>query len=398
MRKVPELRFDGFDGEWDSNYLKKLASIYDGTHQTPNYTKSGVKFLSVENIKDLKATKYISEKDFEKDFKVFPEFNDILMTRIGSVGITNIIKSNEKFAYYVTLALIKPKELIFPEFLNYSINSLQVQKEIWKRTLHVAFPNKINMNEIGEIPLNYPVWDEQEKIGDLFRKIDDLIETQETKISKMEDFKKSMLQKMFPKKDELVPEFRFDGFEGEWIVVSVKDLGKIVTGNTPKTNIPEYWSENHNHVWVTPTDINGPIINNSERYLTDLGVEVSRLIPENSVLITSIASIGKNSVNTIPVSINQQINAIIPSESSPYFIMMAFERYIQIFKSLAGNTATQIVNKTNFKNFSFPVPNLEEQVKIGQFFKNLDTQIENEEKLLDSYKMMKKSFLQKMFV
>src|SRR5699024_2648492 len=148
--KVPELRFKGFHDDWEQRKLNDIADIYDGTHQTPNYQNQGIKFLSVENIKTLDSKKYISEEDFIKDFKTYPEYVDVLMTRIGSVGITNIINTNEFFAYYVSLALIKPyhSNSLFLKFL---IASLSVQKEIWSKTLHIAFPKKINKNEIGKL-------------------------------------------------------------------------------------------------------------------------------------------------------------------------------------------------------------------------------------------------------
>ncbi len=385
MRKVPELRFDGFDGEWELSYLKKLASIYDGTHQTPNYTNSGVKFLSVENIKDLKATKFISEEDFKKDFKVFPEFNDILMTRIGSVGITNIIKSNEKFAYYVTLALIKPKEWIYPEFLNYSINSRNVQNEIWKRTLHVAFPNKINMNEIGEIPLKYPEREEQKKIGDLFKKLDDLIEIQEGKVSKMRDFKKSMLQKMFPKKDELVPEFRFGGFDGEWEIKKIKEIASVKTGKSDTKDA----DDNGTYPFYIRSD--EPV--KSSKYLYD----------EEAVLTIGDGQIGKVFfyVNG-KYDLHQRVYRIFDFTDdidAKYFYHYFSRFFLRRAMRLSAKGTVDSVRMEMITEMEIKIPqSKEEQIKIRSFLDNLDIQIENEEKLLDSYKMMKKSLLQKMFV
>ena len=72
-----------------------MVGIYDGVHQTPQYQDSGIMFLSVENITTLKSEKYISEEAFERDYKVYPEKGDILMTRIGDVGTTNV-RSEER--------------------------------------------------------------------------------------------------------------------------------------------------------------------------------------------------------------------------------------------------------------------------------------------------------------
>lgn len=88
--------------------LNKFSKIYDGTHNTPQYTNYGVKFVSVENINDLYNTsKYISEEDYEK-YKIKPRVGDVLMTRIGSIGVCSVIERDEPLAYYVSLALIRP--------------------------------------------------------------------------------------------------------------------------------------------------------------------------------------------------------------------------------------------------------------------------------------------------
>jgi type I restriction enzyme S subunit len=132
-------------------------------------------FLSVENIKSLKSEKYISEEDFIKDFNIFPEKGDVLMTRIGDIGTANVVESNEPKAYYVSLALLKRKALD-PYFLKESISSETVKNDLWKRTLHIAFPKKINKNEIAEVLVPYPEKrEEQEQIGIFFKNLDNLI-------------------------------------------------------------------------------------------------------------------------------------------------------------------------------------------------------------------------------
>ena len=98
------IKIDG----WEQRKLGELVGIYDGVHQTPDYQDSGIMFLSVENIATLKSEKYISEEAFERDYKVYPEKGDILMTRIGDVGTTNVVETAEKVAFYVSLALLKP--------------------------------------------------------------------------------------------------------------------------------------------------------------------------------------------------------------------------------------------------------------------------------------------------
>lgn len=159
---------------WEQRRLGDVADVYDGTHQTPQYKNEGIMFLSVENIKTLQSEKYISEEAFEKEFKVRPKKGDVLMTRIGDIGTANVVESDEPIAYYVSLALLKKRKLN-PFFLQASIHSPAMQSEIWKRTLHIAFPKKINKNEIANVPINFPSDEEQEQIGKFFYELDHLI-------------------------------------------------------------------------------------------------------------------------------------------------------------------------------------------------------------------------------
>ncbi len=153
--------------------MGEVSRIFDGTHQTPNYQPSGVPFLSVENIKTLDTNKFISKKDFADNFKVFPQKGDILMTRIGDVGTPQVVNREGNIAYYVSLALIKPQVDSF--FLKYEIESSEFQKELWKRTLHVAFPKKINKIDIGKITVSFPKRDEQIKVGHILMFLEALI-------------------------------------------------------------------------------------------------------------------------------------------------------------------------------------------------------------------------------
>ena len=149
--------------------------MYDGVHQTPFYTDSGIMFLSVENIGTLKSNKYISEEAFNRDYKVYPQKGDILMTRIGDVGTPNVVETSERVAFYVSLALLKPNN-VDSYFLCNSILSPFFQSGLKERTLITAIPQKINKDEIGKVRLFLPsATDEQVKIGAFFHQLDNLI-------------------------------------------------------------------------------------------------------------------------------------------------------------------------------------------------------------------------------
>ena len=194
---VPNLRFP-HEGEWIKYKLKEISKIYDGTHQTPDYKKEGIRFVSVEDIKNLySSNKFISKENYKRDFKIVPEKGDILMTRIGDIGTPAIVDRDEPLAYYVSLALIKPKNLLDNAFGKQLIQTPSFRHELWKKTIHVAFPKKINKDEIGECACYLPDLVNQKEIGNFLRLLDKRIETQNKIIEELKTLKAAISDLIF---------------------------------------------------------------------------------------------------------------------------------------------------------------------------------------------------------
>ncbi|MDP2041845.1 MAG: restriction endonuclease subunit S [Algoriphagus sp.] len=199
-----KLRFKADDGsdflDWEERKLAEVARIFDGTHQTPKYVKEGIPFYSVEHVtaNQFTKTKYISKKVFDAESKrVKLEKGDILMTRIGSIGVAKVIDWDVNASFYVSLALLKTNSTTDSKFLSFCIANVDFQKELWKRTIHVAFPQKINLGEIGECRVIMPVLDEQIKIAKFLTGLDTSIENLNQQINHTQTWKKGLLQKMF---------------------------------------------------------------------------------------------------------------------------------------------------------------------------------------------------------
>lgn len=168
---------------------------------------------------------------------------------------------------------------------------------------------------------------------------------------------------------------RLPGFSGEWTVRLVKDFGEIVTGGTPSTENKEFWGEGY--PWITPTDIaTERDMITSERTITNEGLRAIRLLPANTVLVTCIASIGKNAILRSVGGCNQQINAIIPNDDNCaefiYYVMEANKQYLL---SNAGTTATAILSKATFSELEFLVPAKPEQTAIACVLSDMDAEL-----------------------
>ena len=240
---------------------------------------------------------------------------------------------------------------------------------------------------------------EQQQIGSYFRNLDNLITLHQRKYKQLKTLKKGLLQKMFPKKGESVPEIRFPQFTGDWEQRKLGELGEILTGSTPSTSHKEYYSDD-GILWVTPTDISENIIYDTSRKLSDKGQEIARIAPKGTILVTCIASIGKNTMLGTMGSFNQQINALIPNfeKNNPYFLLTESMLWSEKMKQQAAAGTMQIVNKTEFSELVTIVPKLEEQEAIGNYFKSIDSLITLHQRKYEQLKTLKKALLQKMFI
>ena len=373
---------------WEQRKLSELCNIYDGTHQTPNYKDSGIMFLSVENIKDLSSNKYISYKDFKKNFKVYPEKNDILMTRIGDIGTTNIVKENSLKAYYVSLALLKCKS-INPYYLNFAIKSDYVQKGLKLRSLLTAIPMKINKDQIGEVDINYPIdSEEQSNIGKLFDNLDNLITLHQRKCDNLINVKKSLLEKMFPKNSSNIPEIRFKGFTDVWEQRKVEELFKITRGYVLSATLTSESKDNKNKypVYSSQTQNNG-LMGYYNDYLYDTAITWT----------TDGANAG--TVRFRPGKFYcTNVCGVLLSDKGYANKMMG-----EALNNIAKKYVSYVGNPKLMNNVMAEIPlnypnNLNEQNQISNLFQNIDKLITLHHRKLEKLKNIKKSMLKKMFV
>jgi len=394
-KKSPQLRFEGFTDDWEVRKLNEVSDIYDGTHQTPNYQDNGVMFLSVENIKTLTSNKFISREAFEDEFKIRPQRGDVLMTRIGDIGTANVVETDEDLAYYVSLALFKSEELN-PYFLQASIYAPFVQDQIWKRTLHIAFPKKINKNEIGQVPINVPTLAEQTKIGSFFKQLDKTIALHQRKLDLLKEQKKGYLQKMFPKNGAKVPELRFAGFADDWEERKLGDYVIIRSGWSP-SNFDI--NNNANNLFIKVDDLNySTRVQKESQVKVNILSKYKKMKKSSTIFPKRGAAIMTNKVRMLGEDSYMDTNmmALEPKGIDPEYLY-TFINKTGLYKIADTSTIPQINNK-HIEPYLLLIPSLEEQHKIGSFFKQLDETIALHQRKLDLLKEQKKGYLQKMFV
>lgn len=213
-----------------------------------------------------------------------------------------------------------------------------------------------------EIPL--PSLDEQRSIAAILDKADAIRRKRMESIRLTEEFLRFTFLEMFGD-----PVTNPKG----WDQVPIKDLGEVMTGNTPSREVQEYYGEGIE--WIKSNNINTPFhfLTEAKEHLTEVGQKIGRMVPENSILVTCIAGspecIGNAAIANRPVAFNQQINAVTPfKETDPYFL------YVQILvaKKLIQGQSTEsmkgMVSKGKFENIPFLKPPANMQSDFGKLF------------------------------
>ena len=161
----------------------------------------------------------------------------------------------------------------------------------------------------------------------------------------------------------------------------IGQLGKVITGKTPSTGKSEYWSGDY--PFITIPDLSDlPYVEYSARTLSESGAAAikSQLLPENSVLMSCIATIGKCGITTKPSFTNQQINSVIPNEKvNPLFLLYLFRNLgVEMTKYGSGGTVYSNISKSLFESIEVEIPDsLDTQLAIANVLASLDAKIAN---------------------
>ena len=391
---VPKLRFNEFKDEWNKINLKKLLSFKNGINSDKDSYGHGIKYISVGDILNNTYITYDKIKGLvDINNKVLKEnsveYGDIVFQRssetFNDIGQANVYLDKEKIATFGGF-VIRGKKIgnYNPLFFNYLLKSPCNRKKVIIKGAGAQHYN-ISQEELEKINVNFTDMNEQEKIANFLSLLDKKIDLQNKRIEALKIYKKGLMQKLI----------NSNNCEEK----SISEFGTIITGTTPSRLNQSYW-HNGTIVWVTPSDITeSKDIYNSHDMLTLDGLKAGRFVPSGSILITCIASIGKNAVLKVDGSCNQQINAIIPNKNfNADYLYYLFELKKDYLQSTAGTSATSIINKTSFEKLVFKIPNIEQQNEYSKILNCLELKIETEKHKFKKLSLLKKSLLQQMFI
>ena len=290
------------------------------------------------------------------------------------------------------------------EFMSIELNGAEIENQLRKIVSSGARMDgllNISFDEYTSVSVILPGTEEQDRIADFFRHLDNLITLHQRKFEKLTNVKKSMLEKMFPQNGSSYPEIRFKGFTDPWEQRKVSDLAeKTYGGGTPTTSNEAYW--NGDIPWIQSSDVvDGKLLGVEPRkWITQDGLNNSaaQLIPGNSIAIITRVGVGKLAFMPYSYATSQDFLSLSKLNAEPLFTVYACYKKLQSELNAVQGTSIKGITKDELLAKNIMVPRYAEQQQIGAFFKQLDNLITLHQRELEKLQNIKKSMLEKMFV
>ncbi|WP_315307921.1 restriction endonuclease subunit S, partial [Enterococcus devriesei] len=337
------------------------------------------------------------------------EYGDIFFTTSSEtpeeVGMSSVWLGNEANVYLNSFCFgYRPVTELAPYYMAFMLRSPNVRKKFIFLAQGISRYN-ISKNRVMDIEIPVPNIDEQRKVGQFFKDIDDLITLHQRKLEQLKELKKTYLQVMFPRKDERVPKLRFADFEGEW---AQRKLGEISTHRSG-TAIERYFTEDGKYKVISigsyGTDskyvdqgiraISNEITNARVVHKGELTMVLNDKTSDGAIIGRSLLIESEEEY-----VINQRTEIISPKDD--FNVNFAYTTLNNTFRQKVKKIVqggTQIyVNYPAVKNLMLDFPSYKEQTKIGTFFKQFDDTITLHQNKLDQLKTLKKTYLQNMFI
>ena len=390
--KVPAIRFAGFTDPWEQRKLGELALTYSGgTPSAGNsaYYGGEIPFIRSAEI-DCDSTELSltvaglnnsSAKLVDKGMVLYAMYG----ATSGEVAISKI-----KGAINQAILAMDASDMAANRFIAYW---LRRQKKSITETFLQGGQGNLSGAIIKELGIPQPSLDEQRQIGSFFSNLDSLITLHQRKYDKLVIFKKSMLEKMFPKDGESVPEIRFAGFTDPW---EQRKLGEIVSIGAGAP--PSAFSAG-NFLYVKVDDLNESShfqFDSAQR--VDANTAVKPIRKGSIIFAKRGAAILGNKVRVLGKTayIDTNMMALEPRGVDADFLWL-FINQTGLYRIADTSTIPQINNK-HIEPYPVDIPNMAEQQAIGTFFSRLDDLITLHQRKLELLQNIKKSLLDKMFV
>ena len=407
--KMPAIRFKGFNDDWEQRKLGDLTTYRNGTGHEEKQSDVGkyelVNLNSISIDGGLKPSGKFIDEESETLIK-----DDLVMvlSDVGHgdlLGRVAIITENNRFVLNQRVALLRNNGFADTKYLFSYINAHQ---RYFK--LQGAGSSQLNISRgsVENFEVLLPKRDEQKQIGECFSNLDHLITLHQRKLEKIELLKKSMLKKMFTRDTENIPKIRFDRYTDDWEQRKLSELATMHARIGWQNLRTSEFLDAGDYMLITGTDFEDGKVNYStchyvekERYDQDKNIQIKN----GNILITKDGTLGKVAYVeglSLPATLNAGVfNVEVKDENetdSKYLFQFLKAPFLMdyVSKKATGGTIKHL-NQNILVDFPIATPSKAEQVRIGEYFSNLDNLITLHQRKLEKLKKVKKSLLEHMF-
>ncbi|EIF8387028.1 restriction endonuclease subunit S [Listeria monocytogenes] len=404
-KSVPVIRFKGFSEAWEQRELGELMNVKSvkRIHQS-DWTDKGIRFLRARDIVSASKGKapseylYISRKIYEEYSKISGkvENGDLLVTGVGSIGIPMLINHDEPLYFKDgNIIWFQNMKYINGEFFYYSFISYSIQKFI-RDSAGTGTVGTYTIDSGRKTPIYLSNNNEQEKIGSFFKLLDNTIALHQRKLDALKLMKKAFLQQMVTKSGENIPKIRFDDFDDIW---EQRILGEFLkeskikgsNGSLAKKLTVKLWRKG-----VVPKEEIYTGSSATQYYIRKTGQFMyGKLDFLNQAFgIVPLELDGYESTLDSPAfDIEESLNETFLLE---YVSLARFYKYQGNIAN--GSRRAKRIHTDTFFEMPIPLPNSNEQQKIGTFSQQIDDLITLQQNKLEKLSSLKRFYLKNMFI
>ena len=404
IERKPKIRFPEFTDAWEQCKLGDVTDSYSGGTPTVgknDYYGGNIPFIRSAEINSKSTELFITEKGLKNSSAKMVSKGTILYALYGATSgecgisqingainqaILAIIPKNNFDSYFITTWLRRSKFEIISTYLQ-------------------GGQGNLSGAIVKDLILKVPSINEQKTIGTYFEQLDNLITLHQSKLEILKKLKKGFLQKLFPQKDNKVPELRFPGFSGDWEQCKLGDLGTTYSGLSGKKK--EDFGHGEARFITFLNVMNNAISDPSMTGSVEIDNKQNK-VKKGDVLFT-VSSETPNDVGTSSVIVNDCENTYLNSFCFGYRPKTEFDLFYLAYMLRAPSFRNDVIllaqgisryniSKNKVMEIKITIPSSEEQHKVGCAMKSIDNLITLHQRKLEILQNIKKGFLQQMFV
>ena len=405
QKMVPKLRFPGFTDDWEQRKLSdEFSNFIVPMRDKPKEFGGNIPWTRIEDIegKYLNGTlsdQYVTEETVKQmNLKIIPK-DSLIVSSSATFGVVAVV-TNDLITNQTFIGLVpNEKETLDYWYAYFHSDEARKYMKLQSAGSTIFY---IARESFENMPISVPSKEERMKIGQYFDDLDNLITLHQRKLYQMKNYKQGLLQKMFPKNGEHIPEIRFPGFTDAWEQRKFDEWGDFYYGHScPK--------------WSVTEDATTPCIRYGELY-TKFGAKIDKVysytnMPPEKLRFSKGTEVLIPRVGEDPMDYNHctwlslkgvaigEMISVFNTDQDPLFSATMFNATLQ--KEFAIRVEGGSVTNLYFdklRNIDISYPSLPEQKKIAAFFENIDNLITLHQRKLDQVKEYKKGLLQQMFV